>query len=303
MKYFFSRENTSLVVSAVAAGLFALAGVAWGLWMGSLMILFDGAYSLISLLLSLLALHVARLIRQPGNRRFPFGYAALQPLVIAIKGMTITLLCAISLAAAVNSILAGGDSLQFGLAVVFTLISVIGCGLCMLYLRWSMGVNGSGLVAAEYQQWRMDTALSAAVLAGFIGAWGLVQAGQGHWAVYADPVMVLLVSAYFLWVPVRMTLNAVRELVLAAPPAHMERRVTAAASAMGLIPEQVRMTKVGPYLVLEVSLPAEERRSPELIRFGLYRALTGVAVRPVVLVHAGSDHDPMWPSLDVPGRR
>lgn len=39
-----ARENLALTLSAVGAGLFALAGITWGgLWVDSLVILFDGA--------------------------------------------------------------------------------------------------------------------------------------------------------------------------------------------------------------------------------------------------------------------
>ena len=59
-----ARENLALTLSAVGAGLFALAGITWGLWVDSLVIIFDGAYSLISLGLSLLSLYAARLVRR-----------------------------------------------------------------------------------------------------------------------------------------------------------------------------------------------------------------------------------------------
>ena len=62
-----ARENLALTLSAVGAGLFAFAGITLGLWVGSLVILFDGSYSLISLGLSLLSLYAARLVRRPAR--------------------------------------------------------------------------------------------------------------------------------------------------------------------------------------------------------------------------------------------
>src|SRR5680860_395046 len=65
-----ARENMALSLSAVATGLFALAGITWGLWIDSLVILFDGAYSLVSLLLSLLSLYAARIVRRPASKEY-----------------------------------------------------------------------------------------------------------------------------------------------------------------------------------------------------------------------------------------
>ena len=49
-----ARENLALTLSAVGAGLFALAGITLGLWVDSLVILFDGDKSQICMGLSLL---------------------------------------------------------------------------------------------------------------------------------------------------------------------------------------------------------------------------------------------------------
>ncbi len=303
MRRFWLLENTSLLVSAVFAGLFAVAGIAWGLWMGSLMILFDGGYSLLSLLLSLMALYVARLIRRPGNARFPFGYAALQPLVIAVKGIAITLVCVLSLASAVRALLDGGQPVATELALLFTLVNLIGCAVCMLYLGWVAARNTSDLVRAEYQQWVMDTVLSAAVLGGFAAAFLLEQTPWAAFAVYADPVMVVLVSGYFAWIPLRMTAGAVRELVLAAPPEQMRNQVFEALNQEGLDQVQARMTKVGPYLLLELAVDAEQESAANALRFRLYRRLVGLAVRPVVLIRTASEQGADWPSLESPGKR
>ncbi|MCH8505763.1 MAG: cation diffusion facilitator family transporter [Ectothiorhodospiraceae bacterium] len=303
MRYFFLRENTSLMVSAAFAAVFAAAGIGWGLWMGSLMILFDGAYSLVSLLLSLLAIQAGRLVRRPGNVRFPFGYAALQPLVIAVKGIAIMLVCLLSFASAVRALVTGGTDIQTGMALLFTAINVVGCGICLLYLRWVLVRQRTDLVHAEYQQWSMDTLLSAAVLAGFAAAFGLEQTRWAGLAVYADPVMVILVSGYFVLVPLRMTIGALRELLLAAPPHELQVQVERALNNLGLDRKQARVTKLGPYLLIELSVARRHKTSKGAVRFGRYRRLAGLPVRPVVLVRTASAQGDVWPSLETPGRR
>lgn len=219
-----ARENMALIVSAVAAGGFALAGISWGLWLDSLVILFDGAYSLVSLALSLLSICAAGVIRRPSCEKSPVGREAIAPLVIAFKGLVIALVCLLSLASAIAALIEGGRVVNAGMALVFAAISVIACLAVWLYLTWVERDGSSGLIVAEHRQWLMDTVLSAAVLAGFGVAWCLEQSGWSALAVYAEPIMMVLISGYFIVVPVRMITGSMRELAdLPARPATLIR--------------------------------------------------------------------------------
>ncbi len=59
------------------------------LLVGSIVIVFDGVYSLVSLLLTLLSLAASSYISKPSKSVFPFGKAVLEPIVIAIKAAVI----------------------------------------------------------------------------------------------------------------------------------------------------------------------------------------------------------------------
>ncbi|WP_018873756.1 cation diffusion facilitator family transporter [Thioalkalivibrio sp. ALJ16] len=285
MSSFWAREKTALYLSATMAGMFALGGIVWGLWVNSLVILFDGAYSLVSLVLSLLSVYAARVVRRPANQRFPFGRAAIEPLVITVKGLTIALVSLLSIALALHGLLTGGRVVETGMAMLFAAISAVACVVVWGYLRWVQVRTPGGLVSAERRQWLMDTLLSAAVLAGFGLAVLLERTAFSEYAVYADPVMVLLVAGYFIGVPLKMTLEAVRELVLAAPPAELRARVITALNEAAVPARQARYTKVGPYLLLEIRLPARDMRRAERLRIRLYRLLADLPVRPVVVIH------------------
>ncbi|WP_303290168.1 cation diffusion facilitator family transporter [Marinobacter sp. SS5-14b] len=249
-----ARENMALTLSAVGAGLFAVAGIGWGLWVDSLVILFDGAYSMVSLALSLLSLYAARLVRRPATEDYPFGMGAVEPLVIAVKGLVIALVCVLSLVSAVVSLLQGGRPVDADMAMIFGAVNVVGCLGVWCYLRWSSARNGSGLVQAEQSQWLMDSALSAAVMIGFAVAWLLERSQWSELAVYADPVMMLVISVYFMTVPVKMILASVRELLLAAPREDAMDDIHEALEDMGLNPARVKVAKLGPNLLLEARL-------------------------------------------------
>lgn len=284
-----SREKTALKVSALVAGLFALFGLIWGLWIGSLMILFDGAYSLISLCLSLLSVYAAQAVYQPASRHFPFGRAAIQPLVITVKGLAIGLVCVVSALAALQALLTGGRVVSAGLALGFALLSLVVCAGVWVYLRWRDSSGESDLMNAEKSQWQMDTLLSGVVALGFAGAWLLERSAWAAVAPYVDPLLVLAVSGYFVWVPARMVRNGVRELLMAAPDPEVERIARRALEAAGLGHEFTRVVKLGPYLILDVDIPAERYAHYNGLRRRLYRELADTPWRPVLYFNPVTD--------------
>ena len=281
-----TREKTALLVSAMTAGLFAVVGISWGLWIDSMIILFDGSYSLISLGLSLLSVYAAQAIKRPADSRYPFGRAAMEPLVIAIKGTAILLICIISLFSAAAALVSGGREVNAEMAMLFATASVSVCLVVGLYLRGVQRHNPSGLILAEKRQWLMDTLLSAAVLAGFAIAYGLQQHPQwAPLAVYADPVMVLLICSYFIRVPIKMMRGAMRELIMAAPDNDLQHHAQQALRNAGLASQHARLTKVGPYLIIDLDLPASRVCEFGRLRFAMYRQLSGLSVRPVVFLN------------------
>ncbi|GAB3523942.1 cation transporter [Photobacterium alginatilyticum] len=203
-------ERRLLQFSTFSSFLFAMMGIGLGLWMGSLVIVFDGAYSFISLALTLVSLVAAMSIRQPdGASR---DKAKVESLVIAFKGVVITVMCCISFGTAVIAIFNGGREVDTGLALLFGVINIVGC----LATIWVMARKGkqanSALVEAEVKQWAMDTVISGAVMIGFVIATFMEYTDYSQYAVYADPVMVVLASIYFVIVPLKMVYGAVSDL-------------------------------------------------------------------------------------------
>ncbi|PSU35010.1 cation transporter [Photobacterium lutimaris] len=204
-------ERKLLQFSTFSALLFALLGIGFGLWMGSLVILFDGAYSLVSLALTVLSLVAAAYIRSP-SRQDAARVQKVEPLVIAFKGLVITVMCCISFSSAVLAILDGGRDIDAGLALFFGVINVIGCLATFLVMKKYGHQSGSNLVVAESKQWMMDTVISGAVMVGFILAILMQYVGLAAYSVYADPVMVVIASVYFVIVPLKMMFGALKEL-------------------------------------------------------------------------------------------
>ncbi|KLV11544.1 cation transporter [Photobacterium ganghwense] len=204
-----SLERKLLKFSTISALFFALMGIGLGLWMGSLVIVFDGAYSLVSLALTLVSLAAASYIRSPKARKNP-RLGMIEPGVIAFKGLVIALMCALSFSSAVSAMISGGREVDAGLALLFGVVNVVGCiASYMVMVRYGKKAQ-SALVTAESKQWLMDTVISAAVMAGFIVASLLTYVGMEEYAVYADPAMVVVASLYFVIVPLKMMAGALK---------------------------------------------------------------------------------------------
>ncbi|WP_105901217.1 cation diffusion facilitator family transporter [Vibrio gangliei] len=252
------KENRVLTLSALLASMFAGGGLVVGLLVGSLVIMFDGVYSLVSLLLTLLSLTAARYIRKPSDNQFTFGRALFQPAVIAIKGAVILLIVAYSLYSAIGSLFTGGREVDASIATAFGAINVLGCGLAWWYMASLNKKRSSGLIDAEVKQWQMDTLLSVAVTASFVVAWLMTLTPAAKYAVYADPLMMLAMSFYFIKVPLDMLRSALREIFLMAPSKEICHSVDQSVVAAGKESDQeielAGVAKVGQELWIDVDI-------------------------------------------------
>lgn len=249
----FSEKNL-LAISVVAAVLFALVGIVWGVLISSQIILFDGAYSLVSVCLSLLSLIALRYIHKSDARRFPYGKERLEPIVIIFKYAIIFLLCIAALASAVESLLSGGREVNVGHALVFAALSTAGCAAVYVLFRRQRG--RSGFVQAEANQWKMDTLLSSAVLLGFGLAWLVAKTPFDSVMPYIDPLMVLLVVGFFLKTPIQEIAKAAKEVMemSAGPSIETEfEKAMRAIEARYEIPDSIlRVAKVGDKLFVDI---------------------------------------------------
>lgn len=250
-------EKSTLIFSALVSGFFALSGIFWGVWTGSLAILFDGAYSFVSLALSLLSVQALKWSESPANTHFNFGCILAEPMVIAIKGIVISLVCVVSLMSALNALVTGGREVMAGMAMMFAFFSLVSCIVTWCYLKRANTVHHSALLDAETKQWCMDSFLSGVVLLGFVIAWGLAKTKYAYLSVYADPILVVLASVYFMLVPLRMALQAAREIMMISPKPEMRQTVYRALEEINIQPSQCKMAKIGSYLLLEISIGVE----------------------------------------------
>lgn len=272
------EERRLIRFSVICAALFAVVAVVWGVVINSQVILFDGLYSFVSVALSLGSLLAAGFIRSTDEARFPFGKESVEPLVITFKYLAIGAMCLFALFSAVSDLLGGGRAVNPGFAILYGAAATAACLLVYLYFRRSGGEAGSGFVRAEADQWFMDGMLSLGVLAGFVLALVLGFTPLAAATAYVDPVMVILVSAYFLKVPAAEILRSGREILEMSPEEDLRHRIEEI--VRGVEEEYrfdetfIRLSKVGSKLYVEVDyVVGDETRVRDVEGFDRVRQL------------------------------
>ncbi|TMW73003.1 cation diffusion facilitator family transporter [Alteribacter natronophilus] len=210
---FKSKEDRLLFISVAGALLFAVTGLVWGLSANSRMIFFDGVYSFISVILSLMTFLAARYVKKRDDRNFPYGKLMIEPFVILIKYAVITVLILLAGIFAVSDLAAGGRDVALGSALAYSVLSTVACFGYVFYIRFKNREAITNFVRAEMNQWLMDGYLSLGVFAGFIGAVLLQGTGLDALVPFVDPILVLIVSLLLLKVPLVYMYRSFREII------------------------------------------------------------------------------------------
>ncbi|MBL8778643.1 MAG: cation diffusion facilitator family transporter [Acidimicrobiales bacterium] len=247
-------ERRALRVSLVAAAGLGVAGVLWGIATGSQLILLDGAYAFIGVAVSWLLLAVSRAVGRGPNHVYPYGRQALTPLVVGVQGFVLLGTVAYAAVDAVNSILAGGEEVAAGWALAYGVLT-LAASLVVWRLLLRMAPD-SDLVGAEATAWRVSAVLAGGMVIGFGAMLALEGGARSDWVPYLDPALVLVAAVVLVPAPLGMVRTTFVELVEASPPADVQAPVRAAVAAIeaeyGVTVPDLRMTKVGPKLYVEV---------------------------------------------------
>lgn len=259
------KELAALRWSAIGALFFGVLGIVFSYLTGSSAVLLDGFFSFIGFAMGLISIRVARLVRQPDDEKFQFGYAAFEPMFNAIKGFVIFAVCAFAFATAVGAVLDGGREIVAGWGIVYAVIATVGCLTIALFQRVVARRTGSQLVEVDSRAWLVDGLMSVVVAAAFVGAWALQGTQWSAFAPFVDPALVILLSVLMVGIPVRIVLQGAGELLLVAPEPEVEReirsRVEAVLDGDGLKRRVIRMVRIGRefWVLSHVLLPVDRR--------------------------------------------
>lgn len=210
-----SQLEASLLTWSIAATvLVAVAGVGIGLLAQSMSIVFDGLFSGVDAVITIVTLVVARLLASEGSHRFQYGYWHLEPLVLALHSAVMLLLCGYAFLNAVQGLLTGGHALRFDLGLVYAIVVGIVCFAMVVYLQQRNERIESELIALEVQSWLMSGLITAALLIAFGAAIAMRGTRFEYLTPYVDPAVLALLAPALVPVPLRAARQAFAEIFL-----------------------------------------------------------------------------------------
>ncbi len=252
-----ATEQGVLRLSIAGTVVLALAAVAFGLFANSSLIIFDGIYGMIDVVMTWLSLLVARLIAQSTqtdalqsrlNQRFSMGFWHLEPIVLGVSGTLMIGAALYAFVNAVDALASGGRLIALGPAIIFAAISLLAeAGLAVFVLRANRRIR-SDFIALDAKNWSIAASLSACYLLAFVGG-ALVRGTPLAWmGPYVDPGILALVCLFVMVAPLGTVRRAVEGILLVAPPdlqAHVDTVAREAVARHGFIEYRSYVAQVG----------------------------------------------------------
>lgn len=279
-------EQQALRVSLVAVLLLSALGIGFGLVSGSAAILFDGVFSLVDALMSVISIILAGLLAKSRSeglpRRFSMGFWHFEPLVLCLNALVMMAVAGYALLQAVTALLDGGREVEFGPAVVYTVVVLLLAGTTAALEHRATRRIGSALVAMDVKGWLMGAGVTGALLIAFLVGMVIDGTSHEHLLPYVDPVVLIVVASVLIPVPVRTLLRALSEIALVTPPElHAEARAVAdrVVAEEGFLSADVHAAQVGRSrqleIVFHVSPPPDTPPRPLTQWHGIRRRVAG----------------------------
>ncbi|NWB07514.1 cation diffusion facilitator family transporter [Pseudomonas sp. D5002] len=255
-------EQSLLKQSTILMFAVAIAGIITGVVSGAQSILFDGFFSLIATAIKVLMLITAKLIAKKSNERFQFGYWHLEPMVLLIEGSFLLLIAIYAFLNGVFGIINGGRDIELGLVIIYAAVFTVVEFAYFFYVRYRNRTLKSSLIQFDNISWLVDAMLSVGLLVSFLAALLLKSQGYGQWAVYVDPLILILLALSMLAPAFKILRPALRD-VLGIVPDQLDgkvREVMEAAQARHGFDDYVSYVQKhgrARYIEIHVVLPAD----------------------------------------------
>jgi predicted Co/Zn/Cd cation transporter (cation efflux family) len=215
-------EQQTLRVSLVSILVLSCLGIGFGLVSGSSAIMFDGVFSLVDAVMSVVSIILAGLIATSNARglprRFRMGFWHFEPLVLCLNALVMMSVAGYALLQAVTAVLDGGREVEFGPAVVYTVVVlVLAVGTAAAEHRANKRIN-SALVAMDIKGWVMGAGVTGALLVAFVIGMAIDGTSYEHLTPYVDPAVLIVVATVLIPVPLRTLAQSLSEIALVTPP-------------------------------------------------------------------------------------
>ena len=192
-------------------------GVASGLVTGSQAIIFDGMFSFVDVLPTIVSLLVVKLIARGTSQRFQFGYWHLEPLVGVLRDSILTVACIYAAVDAMKALTSGGHEVEYGLAALWAgILCAIGLVMTLVLSRKARTLQ-SPMLDLDARSWAVSAFLSLALLIGFIIAAALERTSMHGWIPYLDSIALLSMALIMLPMPLIGLWRSISDVLQVAP--------------------------------------------------------------------------------------
>lgn len=251
-------ERKALRLSIIGYLFLGILAVVFALLSQSEAILLDGFFNIVSFVMSLLTLRVAKLLFEAPGKHFQYGYMLFEPFLNLIKGLILIVVCAFALVSAVDALIDGGRELSAGTALIYSVIAMTGCFVVIaIQGRYSRKAN-SPLLDLDVKSWKISAVISSAVAVAFIIAVILERTRYSHFVPLIDPLMVIILIAMTIKLPVSALKEGILDLLLAAPRSDIQQeikqRIGKAIEGHPVDDVDIRMVKVGRHIFVTAVL-------------------------------------------------
>lgn len=212
-----SAEQGALKFSIALTVFLGVLGVASGLVTGSQAIIFDGMYSFVDVVPTIVSLLVVKLIARGTSHRFQFGYWHLEPLVAVLRDSILVVACIYAAINAVKTLTSGGHDVEYGRAALWAgILCVIGLAMTLFLSRRAKALQ-SPMLKLDARSWLVSAFLSLGLLIGFAIATAFAGTPLQGWIPYLDAIALLSMALIMLPMPLMGLWRSMSDVLQVAP--------------------------------------------------------------------------------------
>ena len=212
-----NTEQGTLKFSIALTVFLGVLGVASGLVTNSQAIIFDGMYSFVDVVPTVVSLLVVKLIARGTTHRFQYGFWHLEPLVAVLRDAILAIACVYAGIDAINTLASGGHEVEYGRAAAWAgILCVIGLTMTLLLSRRAKALQ-SPMLKVDARSWLVSTFLSLGLLIGFAMATALAGTRFQGWIPYLDAIALLTMALIMLPMPLIGLWRSMSDVLQVAP--------------------------------------------------------------------------------------
>lgn len=211
------KEQFVLKISLCCAIVLAIFGIAYGIYIGSKAIIFDGLVAFLSIILILLSVITSKFIYKEDDDTFQYGYMRFEPMVNLFKSLILLLLCIYALINGIQGILSGGYEVEFDKAMFYSFFSTLLSIGIWLFTSYKAKILQSPLISVDSLEWLIDSVLYLGGFLAFGAIWLFDKDNQTIWAKYLDPALLVVLSIFLGIMPLKVFIKNLADLVMVAP--------------------------------------------------------------------------------------